>query len=87
MPTFEFNCPDCGAEFDRYCKISERETTVHEGCVSTAKQVVRTNCSLNWTALAMGGSASPEALNRFDKMRKDQVKKEEKTLKEHGTYK
>ena len=86
MPTFEFKCPDCGADFDRFCKIAEREETVHEGCVSIAKQVIRTNCSLNWTSLAMGSSASPEAISHFDKMHKDQAAKEAKSKKDHGDY-
>ncbi len=86
MPTYDFKCPDCKQYFDRYCKISEREETVHEGCVSLAKQVMLTNCSLNWTRLAMGHSASPEAISHFDKMHKDQAAKESKIMQEHGDY-
>ena len=86
MPTYDFKCPDCEQYFDRLCKISERKETVHEGCVSKAKQVVLTNCSLNWTSLAMGHSASPEAISHFDKMHKQKAAQENKAEAEHGSY-
>jgi hypothetical protein len=35
----------------------------------------------------MGESASPEAIKRFDKMRRDQRDKEEKAVREHGSIK
>jgi putative FmdB family regulatory protein len=85
MPTFEYKCPDCDQYFDSYCKIAERKHQTHEGCVSIAKQVIRTNAALNWTSLAMGASASPEAISHFDKVHKDQVEKEEKAIAEHGS--
>lgn len=85
MPTFEYDCPDCGKEFDRWCKASERENQKCE-CGSTGKQVIRTAPVPHWTSLAMGSSASPEAIKRFDKMRREQANKESKTMKEHGDY-
>lgn len=85
MPTFEFKCPDCEQYFDQFCKIAERSEVVHHGCVSMAKQVIRTNASLDWTRLAMGGGASPEAVNRFDRVHREQTAKEEKAIREHGS--
>ena len=85
MPTYEYVCPDCGQDFDKFCKMSERKQTIHEGCVSIAKQVIRTPAKPNWSALAMGESASPEAINHFDRMHKDKAAKEEKAIREHGS--
>lgn len=85
MPTFEYKCPDCEQYFDKNCSIAERKHQTHEGCGSIAKQVIRTNAALNWTSLAMGDSASPEAVARFDKTHKKQVEKEEKAIREHGS--
>lgn len=34
----------------------------------------------------MGEGASPEAIRKFDKMRREQKDKETKTMQEHGDY-
>lgn len=34
----------------------------------------------------MGSNPSPEAIKKFDKMRRDQKDKETKTMAEHGDY-
>lgn len=85
MPTFEYVCPDCKQDFEKFCKIAEKDTVIHSGCVSIAKQVIRTNASLNWTRLAMGEGASPEAISRFDKVHRKQVAKENKAIADHGS--
>ncbi len=87
MPTFEFKCPDCDQYFDRFCKIADREEVIHEGCEHTAKQVVRTPAKPIWSSLAMGDSASPEAINKFEKMHKQQADKENKAIADHGSIK
>jgi hypothetical protein len=33
----------------------------------------------------MGSSASPEAIKKFDKMRRDKKAKEDKAIREHGS--
>jgi putative FmdB family regulatory protein len=86
MPTYEYTCPNCGHEQDVWCKVSERKDQPCEECGEILSQRVRTPAQPHWTSLAMGSSASPEALKRFDKMRRQQAARESKTYAEHGDY-
>lgn len=86
MPTYEYSCPSCGCDFDRFCKSSERKDQECPDCGSTAKQVIRTPAKPHWSSLAMGAGASPEAIKKFDKMHREKVAKEQKTYREHGDY-
>ena len=85
MPTYEYNCPHCGTDFDKFCKISERAESRCPECDNIGRQVVRTPVKPHWTSLAMGESVGPEAIRMFDKMRRDKKAKEEKAIKEHGS--
>lgn len=86
MPTFEYTCPQCATEHEVFCKISERANQKCPECGNTSRQQVRTPTQPHWTSLAMGESASPEAIKMFDKMRRQQKDKETKTMAEHGDY-
>lgn len=86
MPTYEYTCPSCGHEQEAFCKVSERSDQTCIVCGETTKQVVRTPAQPHWTSLAMGESASPEAIKKFDKMRREQKAKEEKSKATHGDY-
>lgn len=86
MPTYEYTCPKCGHEFERFCKLSERLDQKCGKCDNIGRPQVRTPARPNWTALAMGDSASPEAIKRFDKMHRDKKAKEDKAMREHGSY-
>lgn len=86
MPTFNFTCKACGQKDDIFCKISEREVQVCTACDNITKQVVRQAPQPHWTSLAMGSSPSPEAVKKFDSMRRDQRIKEEKSMADHGDY-
>jgi putative FmdB family regulatory protein len=86
MATYEYTCPNCGHEFERWCTISERKNQNCPECDNIGRQVVRTPAQPHWTSLAMGDSASPEAIKRFDKMRREQKDKETKSMSEHGDY-
>ncbi len=55
-------------------------------CLGTAELVFLTVAKPDWIGLAQGASASPEAIERFDRMHKQQAAKESKSLKEHGDY-
>lgn len=86
MPTFNFTCPDCGQEDDIFCKVSERGDQVCSACGTATKQVIRQAPQPHWTSLAMGDSASPEAIKKFESMRRQQKDKETKSMREHGDY-
>ena len=85
MPTFDYTCPTCGHKFERFCKCSERKDQDCAECGSTATQVIRHAPQPHWTSLAMGEGASPEAINHFDRMRREKRAKEDKAIREHGS--
>lgn len=84
MPIYEYTCPD-GHEFEELRKVDDREECPCPVCDQTAKQVIRTPPRPNWAALAMGDSASPEAIRRFDRIHREQKAKEERIFREHGS--
>lgn len=86
MPTYNYTCPNCGHQEDIFCKVSERLEQTCGECSAPTSQVVRVAPRPHWTSLAMGDSASPEAIKMFDKMRRERRAKEEKTFREHGDY-
>lgn len=86
MPTYEYTCPSCGHEEDIFCKVSVRKDQTCSECGNATRQVVRTPAQPHWTSLAMGAGASPEAIKKFETMRRDQKAREEKTMREHGDY-
>ena len=86
MPTYEYTCPECGHEFEAFCKVSQRMDQNCTECGNTGRQQVRTPAQPHWTSLAMGDSPSPEAIKRFDKMRRDQADKESKCMRDNGDY-
>ena len=86
MPTYNFTCPACGHEEDIFCKVSERGSQSCGECGSETRQVIRQAPRPHWTSLAMGDSASPEAIKKFEKMRREQRAREERSMREHGDY-
>jgi len=86
MPTYNYTCPECGTQDDIFCKVSERKDQVCTACGTATTQVIRQAPQPHWTSLALGANPSPEAVKKFDSMRKQQREKEEKCKAEHGDY-
>ena len=86
MPTYDYQCDNCGHSEEIFCKVSEREEQRCGECSQTTRQVIRHAPRPHWTSLAMGASASPEAIKMFDKMRREQKAKEDKSFRDHGDY-
>ena len=86
MPTYEYKCETCETYFERFVPASKRKDQVCEECGNTGKQVILHAPQPHWTSLAMGDSASPEAIKKFETMRRDQKAKEDKSMREHGDY-
>ena len=55
-------------------------------CGGVSHRVILRAAKPYWSRLAMGDSASPEAIDRFERMHKQQKAKEDKTYAEHGDY-
>lgn len=51
-----------------------------------ANRVFLTAPRVDWLALGASRHASPEAVERWDRMHKEQKAKEEKSFEEHGDY-
>jgi len=86
MPTYEYTCPKCAHECDIFAKVSERKNQECPECGNILEQRVRTPAQPHWSSLAMGESASPEAIKKFDKMHRERAERERKTKQEHGDY-
>lgn len=85
MPLHDFRCETCHAVCEHLVK-SGTETMPCHHCQGTAHLVFLTPAKPFWTALAQGDSASPEAVDKFEKMHKEQAAKEKSTFEEHGDY-
>ena len=85
MPTYDYQC-SCGHSEEIFCKVSERKDQKCGECGQETRQVIRHAPQPHWTSLAMGESASPEAIKMFDKMRREQKAKEDKSMRDHGDY-
>lgn len=87
MPTYDYTCPACGHQEEIFVKkVSERGEQDCGECRERTNQVIRHAPQPHWTSLAMGSTASPEAIKKFDKMRREQKAKETKSMQEHGDY-
>lgn len=82
MPLFDFRCPE-GHVHDALVKAGVK---VHEcpECGQEAEQVWLSAPKLDWAGMAMGESAGPEFVARFEKSHKKRREQERKYKKEHG---
>lgn len=85
MIIHDYRCIECGLTEERYCKSTDKVLKCNR-CDGAAKRVILKAPNPDWTGLAMGDNASPEAINRFERSRKQQREKEERSLKENGDY-
>jgi len=83
---FDYVCTECGSEYyDLFVKSTEMDNQLcdNNNCHTVlTKKIPKTQ--LDWDALAQGDGASPEAIRHWEKKRKQQKTKEEKSKREHG---
>jgi hypothetical protein len=84
LGTFSYKCGS-GHYHDAFVKNTVQE---HEcpDCGEVAKRVVRHAPKLDWLGIGASKNASPEFIDRWDKMHKDRKAHEERIEKEHGDY-
>lgn len=84
---FDMKCRSCDHQVD---DVFMRRSEVDDDrpCPVCGDNMVRLppRPNLDWDALAMGESASPEAIRHWEKKRAARQKKEEKAKREHGDY-
>lgn len=75
MPIYEFTCSECGHEHEELVKMGNK-THPCPSCGATSHQVFRTPFGIDWGA--MGGSrfAGPEFIDRFERVHKEEAKRE-----------
>lgn len=84
MPLFDFRC--------EYYHVTEALVSSDVAaikcpwCGQAANKLHLVAAKPAWLALAQGDSASPEAVERFDKMHRQQAAKETKSMQDHGDY-
>lgn len=84
LGTFSFECLVCGHEFDDFVKRGTLPPCTE--CGEATKQIIRHAPKLDWYGMAMGESAGPEFIDRFEKDHKNRKAHEEKIEREHGDY-
>lgn len=85
MPLHDFRCNSCDAVAEHFVSGDTR-TVECPVCGSDATLIFLTCAKPLWMSLAMGENASPEAIDKFEKMHKQKADKELKTKQEHGDY-
>lgn len=83
---FDMRCRSCDTRVDDvFMKRSEMDDQVCPECGDNMLRLPpRPN--LDWDSLAMGESASPEAIRHWERKRKARQTKEEKSKRDHGDY-
>lgn len=85
MPLHDYRCLRCGQTAEHFVPMGTQSVDC-PNCLGTAELVFLKVAKPDWLSLAQGSSASPEAIDRFEKMHKQQTAKEQKSLKDHGDY-
>lgn len=85
MILHDFRCEECDTVEEHYCSSGD-ELSICDACGGISHRVFKQLAKPHWLALAQGDNASPEAVDRFERMHKQQKAKEEKTFAEHGDY-
>jgi hypothetical protein len=83
---FDYTCTNCGnVESDKFVQRSEMDQVHCDECDYLMSRLPAAP-HLDWDSLAMGSSASPEAIAHWVRKHQKQKAKEEKSLREHGDY-
>lgn len=83
MPIHDFRCKACDHVEAHLVKWDVKTHKCSE-CGNESKRVFLKLAQPNWLAMGAQSNASPEFVERFDKMHKKQAEKEKAFEKEHG---
>ena len=82
----DYKCHSCNIyELDAFVRRSEMHEVPCPECGGNMS-ILPCAPNLDWDSLAMGENPSPEALAHWQRKRKQQQVKEEKTKRDHGDY-
>ncbi len=85
MPMYDYRC-DNGHVTEQIVPLAERDKAADCPCGKAAKRVLLTPPRIDWLAMGAQRDASPEFIDRFDRLHKQQKDKEERSAREHGDY-
>jgi putative FmdB family regulatory protein len=84
---FDYVCPSCGTEvLNKFVAKDEKDSVECPSCGEKHMTRLPPIPRVDWDRLAMGDSASPEAISHFEKKRLKQREREKKAKDEHGDY-
>lgn len=81
----DFKCGQCDTVRERYVDSSQ-DTAICSECGGIAHRVFLTPPKLDWSGIGAQASASPEFVDKFEKVHKQQKAIEDKAMAEHGDY-
>ena len=84
MPIYDFKCDECGRVDEHLVKLSVKNMECPECGANMSRQIGIPNFSTS--SLATGESATPDSIDRWEKMRKQKMAIEKKNQENHGTY-
>lgn len=84
MPLYDFRCPQ--GHVTEALEKFETRTRPCLICDATAERVLLVAPKLDYGSMAQGESAGTTAIDKFERMHKQQRAKEEKSFAEHGDY-
>jgi hypothetical protein len=85
MILHDYRCEECNGVEEHFVQRDKLLDICNE-CGGVSHRVILTAAKPAWLRLAQGDSASPEAINRFERMHKKQKAKEDRAYAEHGDY-
>lgn len=85
MILYDFKCPECAQIFEELVKAGVNTAPCPE-CKATACKVMLKPPRIDWMGMGSQASASPEFIDRFEKVHKQQARIEEAREREHGDY-
>ena len=85
MILHDFKCSECNHTFEELVKSGVTQIPCPE-CEETANRVMLKAPRIDWLSMGAQANASPEFIDHFEKVHRQQTKIEEARETEHGDY-
>lgn len=83
---YDYTCPACTYKLDdHFVKRANMDSVECPECGENMRRLPSVP-NLDWDSLAMGDSASPEAISHWERKHKQRKAQEAKSKAEHGDY-
>lgn len=84
MPLFDYRCTECNSVQEHWS--SNTTDVLCDDCQGVMYKIFLVPSKPHWRELAQGKYADVGAIDRFERVHKEQAAKEYKSLREHGDY-